>query len=131
MQAKLVESKLRPWLRGVLSPGGHAGQAVPLFARTALAFYVRCDFRWWSVQGSLGMDATDEMNIGGQVRQNAFAAVGAITGDDEGIARKPARGEVNQFDGQLRTTAMIRVLLGFCLAFFAFGEALAIAIEAE
>lgn len=78
------------------------------------------------------MDTADEMNVGGELRQDAVAAVGAVAADEDVIVWKPRGNQGDQLDGELRTSAMIGVGLGFGglgFALFTFGHALAIAIE--
>ena len=128
VQAELVEGKLRPRFLGIVGPVGHARQTLALLAWRPLAAFGR---RWrQSIQSAFGMDVTDEMNVVWQVRQNALATIGAVAGDDDGIAGKPGGGQVKQLDGQLRPGAMIAFGLGGLGVFLlALGQALAVAIE--
>ena len=67
------------------------------------------------------MDMADEMNVGRQMRQDALTAVGAVAGDDDLVVGEPPGDQVDEFQGQFRSGAMIRIVLGlggFLLAFF-------------
>ena len=78
------------------------------------------------------MDAADEMDVFGQLQQDALAAVGAVAGDDDFVVGEPGRGQFDEFDGQLRAGAMVGIglgLFGFGSALLAFREPLAIAVE--
>ena len=66
----------------------------------------------------------DEMDVGGQMRENALAAVGTVAGDDDLIVGEPLGRQDDEFQGQFRSGAMIRIVLGFggfFWPFFPFG----------
>src|SRR6478736_7464657 len=80
------------------------------------------------------MDMADEVDVGGQVRQDALAAVGAISRDHDLVVGKPGGDQGNEFDGQLRAGAVVGGRFGsnlLGLVFLAFGQALAVAIQAH
>ena len=62
-----------------------------------------------SVQGAFGMDMADEVDVAGQVRQHALAAVGAVAGDEDVVVGKPGGDQGNQLDGQLGSGAMVGI----------------------
>ena len=67
------------------------------------------------------MDMADEVNVGRQMTEDALAAVGAVAGDDDLVVGEPPGGQVDQFQGQFRSGAMIGIVLGlgrFCPGFF-------------
>ena len=82
----------------------------------------------------------DEVNVGRQVREDALAAVGAVTGDDDLLVGEPLGHHDDEFQGQFRPGAMIRIVLGFggfLLALFPLrilfplGQPLAVAVQAH
>ena len=132
MEAELIEDEFDPGLHGVFGPRGHAGQAPPFRARPPLFLDVRIGGRCRFVERCFGMDTADEMNILGQLGEHALAAVGAVAGDDESVVGKPGRRQFDEFDGQFRPGAMVRIGLGgggFGPTLLSFRQPLAIAIE--
>ena len=86
------------------------------------------------------MDVTDEMNVWGQMRENALAAVGTVAGDEDLLVGEPLGHQNDEFQGQFRSGAMIRIVLGFAeilLPFcslrvlFPLGQPLAVAVQAH
>ena len=82
----------------------------------------------------------DEMDVGGQMREDALTAVGAVAGDDDLIVGEPLGHQVDEFQGQFRSGAMIGIVLGFggfLLALFPLrilfplGQPLAVAVQAD
>ena len=55
----------------------------------------------------------DEMNVGRQMRKNAFAPVSAVAGEDDLVVGVPLGHQPDEFEGQLGSSAMIG--LGFGL----------------
>ena len=62
------------------------------------------------------MDAADEMDIGGQVRQDASTAIGAVTEHDDLVIGEPPGRQVDEFQGQFRSGAMIGIALALAVA---------------
>ena len=128
-----------PLVHGPRGPGGLRIGEYLLERRTARPFLARRPFalagarRRWSIQGSLGVDVADEVDVGGELGQDALATVGAIAGDDDVVVREPGGNQGNQFDGQLRPRAVVGIGFGFGLglALLAFGDALSVPIEAH
>ncbi len=110
MEPELVEVESHPGLVGILGPGLHPGRAFPFLAGPSLGF-LRLGRRRF-VEGSLGVDTADEVDVGGQVRQDALAARGAVAGDDDFIVGEPRGDQLDEFEGQFRPRAMIRIVLG-------------------
>ena len=137
MQAELIEleSFVQAWFRIV-------GPFASCRANDRLSCGpVPCVFPSWErrrlVEGSFGMDMADEVDVGRQLTRGCFAAVGAVTGDEDLIVGKPGGGQDNQFEGQFRPGAMIRIVLGLVLLgllavlLLPLGESLAVAIETD
>ena len=114
MQAELIEVESRPGLLGVGGPLGHARQTIPFLAGPTLGplDLGRCRL----VERRLGMDVADEMDIGGQVRQDAPTAVGAVAEQEDLIVGEPAGRQEDEFQGQFRSGAMIGIGLALALA---------------
>ena len=51
----------------------------------------------------------DEVNVGGEVGQDALAAVSAVAANEDLVVRKPFSDQVDQFAGQFRTSAMVGI----------------------
>src|SRR5512135_3757235 len=62
----------------------------------------RCRF----VERRLGMDSADELNLGGQVRQDASTSIGAVAEDDDLIVGEPSGRQIDELEAQLRSRAM-------------------------
>src|SRR5207253_1474262 len=109
MQPELVEVQLGPGLAGVRGPLGHARQTSAFLSGWTFGslFLGRRRF----VERSLGMDMADEMNVRGEVRKNALTAVGAVTEDDDLIVGEPSGREMDEFEGQSRSRAMLGISL--------------------
>ena len=82
----------------------------------------------------------DEMNVGGQIRENALASVGTVAGDHDLIVGEPLGHQDDEFQGQFGPSSMIRIVLGFggfLLAFFPLrilfplGQPLAVPVQAN
>ena len=72
----------------------------------------------------------DEVNVGGQMRENAVAPVGTVTGEDDLVVGVPLRHQLNEFEGQLGASAMIGIGLGrFAPPLLPLGESLTIAVK--
>ena len=74
----------------------------------------------------------DEMSLGGQVRENALTAVGAIAGDDDLVVWEPLGHQLGQFEGEFRSGAMIGILFefgGLPFALLPLCEPLAVAVQ--
>src|SRR5262249_30985114 len=87
MEAKLIEVEFGPRLGRIVRPGGHTGQTVAFFA--GRAFALGGAWRSRSVERTLGVNMADQVNVGGQFRQDALAAVGAVSADEDVVVRKP------------------------------------------
>ena len=102
----------------VRRPLRHAGQAFAFLAWRSFGFVGT----WWrrSIESAFGMDMADEVDVGGQVGQDALAAVGAVAGDEDLVVGKPGG------DREISSTASwgrVRWLgsgLGLVLALFFF-----------
>ena len=105
VQAELVEHQLLPGLAGVGGPVGHAGQARPLLA--AGPFWPGWRRRRRRVQGPLGVDVADQIDVGRQVPQHALAAVGAVAADQDLPLGKPGGEQPDQLHGQFGPGAMV------------------------
>src|SRR5271157_4452532 len=119
MQPELVKLEVSPRLARIIGPLLHSGQAVALLAGPSFAFSLLGSRRL--VECSLGMHMADEVNIERQVREDALTSVGAVAGDDDFIVGEPLGNHDDEFPGQFRSGAMIRILLGlggFLLALF-------------
>ena len=133
MQAVLVELQHLPGRRLVGRPLGHARQAVPLLARRPLL--LRRPRRRRLVQRRIGGDPADQVDVPGQVLQDALAAVGAVAADDDLPPREQLREPADQLHGQLGAGAVVRVgrpllpVLGLALALLALGQPLAVAVQ--
>ena len=55
------------------------------------------------------MDTADEMDIGGQMRQDAPTAIGAVTEHEDLVVGEPAGHQMDEFQGQFRSGAMIGI----------------------
>jgi len=55
----------------------------------------------------------NEVNVGRQVREDALTSVGAVAGDHDLIVGEPLGHQDDEFQGQFRSSAMIRIVLGF------------------
>ena len=76
------------------------------------------------------MNVTDEVNVGRQMRENALASIGAVTGEDNLVVGVPLSHQLNEFEGQLGSSAMIGMGFGgFAPPFLPFGESLSIAVQ--
>ena len=74
------------------------------------------------------LDMADEVNVGGQMRENAVAPVGAVTGKDDLVVGVPLSHQLNELEGQLRSSAMIGIgLRGFAWSLLPLSESLTIA----
>jgi len=111
MQPELVKLEFSPRLARIIGPLLHPGQLVSFLAGRSFGFLSFGRRRF--VERSLGMDMADEMNIGGQMRENALTAVGAVAGDEDLLVGEPLGHHDDEFQGQFRSSAMIRIVLGF------------------
>ena len=76
------------------------------------------------------MNMADEVNVGGQMRENAVAPVGTVTGEDDLVVGVPLSHQLNEFEGQLGSSAMIGIGLGgFAPPLLPLGESLTIAVK--
>ena len=72
----------------------------------------------------------DEVNVGGQMRENALAPVGTVAGEDDLVVGVPLGHQLNEFEGQLGSSAMIGIGLGgFAPPLLPLGESLTIAVQ--
>ena len=111
MQAELVEVESRPGLLGVGGPLGHARQTIAFLAGRPPG-----PSESWEapVRRAPPWDGpADEMNIGGQVRQDASTAIGAVTEHDDLIVGEPPGHQMDEFQGQFRSGAMIGIGLAW------------------
>ena len=84
------------------------------------------------VKRALGMNVADEVNVGRQMRENALAPVGAVAGEDDLVVGIPLGNQLNEFEGQLGSSAMIGIRLGFggfAPTLLPFGKSLSIAVQ--
>ena len=72
----------------------------------------------------------DEVNVGRQMRENAFAPVGAVAGEDDLVVGIPLGHQLDEFEGQLGPSAMIGIGLGgFAATLLPLGESLSVAVQ--
>ena len=136
MQPELVEAQGRPGLLRVRRPLGHARQTVPLLAGwSALTLAPR---RGHVEERGVGRDPADEMDVGGEMRQDALTTISTVTEHDDLIVGEPAHHQADEFQGQFRSGAVVGIGLGFRLdpapgrfplAFLPLGEPLAVDVQ--
>src|SRR4029077_4444725 len=110
MQPELVELEPSPGLGWILGPLDHARQSVPFLSRRSLSPLLLT--RRTPVKRALGMNVTDEVNIGRQIREDTLAAVSAVTREYDLVVREPFGDQFDEFESQLGPGAMIGVGLG-------------------
>src|SRR5208283_3370395 len=63
---------------------------------------------------------------------NALTTIGAVAGDNDLVIGKPRGDQNDEFQGQFRSSAMVRIVLGagcFPLALLSLGQSLAVAVQ--
>ena len=72
----------------------------------------------------------DEVNVRRQMREDALAPVGTVAGEDDLVVGIPLSHQLDEFEGQLGSSAMIGIGLGgFAPTLLPLGESLSIAVQ--
>ena len=132
MEPELIEVESNPGLARVLGPLLHGRQSLPFLAGrpSGLGRPGRCRF----IERSLGMDVADELDLGREFREDTPPAVGAVTREHDLIVREPLGHQFHEFEGQVRPSAMVRIvlrptLLPLLLLFLPLGQPLPVAVQ--
>ena len=107
MQSELIEFEPSPRLGWIFGPLLHARETGPFLSRRSLASLLLDGGTF--VKRALGMNMADEVNVSRQMRENALASVGAVAGEDDLVVGVPLSHQLNEFEGQLRSSAMIGI----------------------
>ena len=72
----------------------------------------------------------DEVNVGRQMGENAFASVGAVAGENDLVVGVPLGHQLDEFEGQLRPSAVVGIGLGgFAATLLTLCESLSVAVQ--
>ena len=76
------------------------------------------------------MNVVDEVNVGRQMRENAFAPVGAVARENDLVVGVPLGHQLDELEGQLGSSAMIGIGLGGSApTLLSLGKSLSIAVQ--